>query len=201
MDPFSRDSYRSDKKRASTRFRDNFVKVRRPANNKKGYRDEFVYSGDWYIWTNPQEDIKKLRLLCTVFIPLSLAIFLVAALQPVPVNIHDLAVITSLGSLVTLVLMAYCLVQFYRLPGDMRMTVMMFRDLHVRFRIYTLANCILEAAGFGVGVYLLAAGSPVTVISVLVSAAYLLCAVAAAFIFSRLIKLRYRTEENELPGD
>ena len=196
MELFPRDP---DKKRGpSSRFHDNYVKIRRPADNKRGYKYEYAYSGDWYIWTNPPEAVRRLRLLCTALIPAALVIFITAAFWPAELNISNLAVIPSMGSLIFLVLMAYCLIQFYRLPGDMRMTVFMFKDLYIRFRAFSLAGCIFLAAYFAVGIYMLATTSTVTAVSVLLPAAYLLCAASCGVVFAGLLKLDYETAKNDL---
>lgn len=44
------------------RFEENYAAVERPANNKDGFKIEYVYYAQWYIWDLPEKELKKCKL-------------------------------------------------------------------------------------------------------------------------------------------
>ncbi|MGM9522516.1 MAG: hypothetical protein ACI3VB_08565 [Oscillospiraceae bacterium] len=179
----------------STKFRDNHQLRKQPANNKKGYKAVYVYTGDWYVWQNDASSLKKLRFLYVFSVVSSVLIFLISAVQFTDVNMSSIVAVPSLASIIPMFLVIYGTIQLCRTPKDGKMTVMMWSDAYRMLRAGSIAYSILMFIAVGACVYRFFIVAP-TMLSIFVFAGYLVCAVLGMIMFASHKHLKYKVVHN-----
>ena len=186
--------YGTDK--ISTKFRDNYTAVKQPANNKKGYKTVFVYNNDYYVWKNGPEYTKKVQKFSLIYVLAIAVLYFVASFLRADVNLHDAVAIPALCALVPIAFMLYSLTQLFRIPKDGRMTAILFKDLHIRYRTFVFVNILFLLCAVGGCVYRFIV-APISGLSVFVAVSYLCCGVMSILLYNILKKLKYEIVENK----
>lgn len=96
----------------------NYVPKQIPAENKKGYKTEYIYQGDWYVWDCEPKKLRFFRICSLTTAGLIAGFFLAGALQRTFCNTISFVAVPSLLSIVALMLGTYGLFSpFYVFPG------------------------------------------------------------------------------------
>lgn len=128
----------------------NYVPKQIPAENKKGYKTEYIYQGDWYVWDCEPKKLRFFRICSLTTAGLIAGFFLAGALQRTFCNTISFVAVPSLLSIVALMLGTYGLFSpLLRVP---RLPVYDFRSMHLMvqagFAAYTILIFIAAAACF-----------------------------------------------------
>lgn len=68
------------------RFEENYAAVETPANNKAGFKIEYVYYAPWYLWDLPEEELKQCKRRLLLGSLIGLAFYVIAGVQRCPSN-------------------------------------------------------------------------------------------------------------------
>ncbi len=176
-------------------YEDDYMAVSIPANNRKGFKVQYIYSGPWYLWDLPESVLKQKKLLLTIVSVGSLILFLLIGIQKSGLNNYMIVELTGIFALCSHVLEIFSIFRF------------LFAKYRTSRLTYLNINQILNSMPLIRGLCLL-----LTVVSsiyymlqntfywltVFVAVGYLGCALMALFIFIEYSKIPLRTEKNDI---
>ncbi len=175
------------------RFEENYAAVEKPANNKDGFKIEYVYYAPWYLWDKPETELKKCKRVLLGVSVLGLACCLFAGAQRCEANTALWVGVPALLGLCAHVLELYGLIMFN--CAKYRTTKMTYTDVN---RLLTLAlpmrigMMVLTTAA--VAYYLVCSGFSAEGIPALCG--FLSSCATAIYIYRTYRALPLRTERN-----
>ena len=175
-------------------FEENYKAVKVPADNRKGYRMDYQYIGNWMVWQNEEREVRKCRTFVLNACLISLILYVVAALQSVPVNYGRLVSLTGMLSLAPFVFEIFGAVQFF-FSKD-RMTEQSYTDILGKLRIAPFVHALLltACAAIGAGQILLTGGERT---QLLIPVCYLLSGFQSLLIIRSFSRLKARRTGNK----
>ena len=178
-------------------FEENYQAVSVPANNKKGFKIRYVYTGAWMVCREDGALVRRIKHYIISACAVCLILYFAASLRNSPVNAARGVSIFGLLSLVPYVFLLFGAVQFA--VSKEKLTVSSHSDITVRI----LASSVIYAA-------LLAVCGVLSVIAALksgsgaggclIGACYLLSAAGAVTIALAFRKLHFIKVENDAAG-
>lgn len=174
-------------------FEDDYMAVSMPANNRKGFKIQYIYSAPWYLWDMPESVLKQKKLLLTGVSVGSLFLFLLIGIQRSGLNSYILVELAGTFALCFHVLELFSIFQF------------LFTKYRTSRLTYSNIDRILSSVPFIRGICLVSAvvasvyymlQNTFCWLTVFVAAGYLICALMALFIFIEYKKIPFRTEKN-----
>ena len=174
-------------------FEENYKAVKIPADNKKGYKMDYVYIGPWVVWQQDPEEIKKEKRFVLNACIISLVLYAAAAVQFCEVNYARFVSMTGLLSLAPFVFEIFGVFQFYF--SREKMTEQGFSDLSGKLKIAPAVHAALLFACAVLGIWeILWKGYDE--IQLMIPMCYLLSGMQSVMILRRFRKLKYRKIEN-----
>lgn len=174
-------------------FEENYAAVEVPAQNKKGYKIEYLYRGPWYIWDMPQDKLKKEKWLEFGLSLTGIFLYLLTGGVETKVNTSKPGVILAVLALCIHVLELSALVKF--ICAGYRTTKMTYQEIDRILGAATgLRGILLCGTAFVAFVYTVTGG--MERMSLLVTAGYLGCGSIAFMIYNRYRKITFYTEKN-----
>ena len=123
------------------RFEEEYAAVSVPADNKDGFRINYIYYAPWHIWELPEKELQKKKGIFTVFCFASLMLFLVIASRPVRFNSSYPVMLSTALTLCVFVLEIPGVLQFAR--AKYRSTRMTFQNVDRCLRVMPLLRAVL----------------------------------------------------------
>lgn len=174
-------------------FEENYTAVEVPAQNKKGYKIEYLYSGPWYIWDMPKDKLKREKWMELGLSLTGIFLYLFTGAANTPVNTSKLGVILAVLALCIHVLEIFALIKF--ICAGYRTTKMTYQKVDRILGAATgLRGILLCGVAFVAFVYAVTGG--MDMLSLLVTAGYLGCGSIAFMIYRRYNKITFYTEKN-----
>ena len=175
-------------------FEENYRAEKVPADNKKGFRMEYVYIGPWYVWVQDEEQIRREKRVILNACIISLALYSVAALQYAEVNYARFVSMAGMLSLAPFVFVAFGVFQFY-FSGE-KMTAQTFSDISAKLKIAPVlhAGCLFVCAALGVREIL---WNGYDGFQLWIPMCYIFSGMQSVMIFNHFRRLRHREEENK----
>lgn len=175
-------------------FDDDYTAVSVPADNRRGFKIQYVYCAPWYSWGLPESELKQKKTLLTAMSVGSLLIFLLTGIQWVELNQTFVVEIAGTFALCFHVLELFSIVRF--LVSKYRTDRMTYTYIDRMLKVIPLLRgvCLLAAAGTGT-CYMLQ--YPVKLHTAGVTAGYLFCAIMALYIYNEYRKIPLKTEKND----
>ena len=175
------------------RFEENYAAVEKPANNKDGFKIEYVYYAPWYLWDKPEAELKKCKRVLLGVSILGLACCLFAGAQRCEANTALLVGVPALLALCAHVLELYGLILFNF--AKYRTTKMTYTDVN---RLLTLSLPMRTGMMFLTVIacvyYLVVDGAGAASVTALCG--FLSSGVTAIYIYRTYRALPLRTERN-----
>ena len=84
------------------RYRDYYEKIQVPADNKRGFKTEYHYKGEWYVWDISAEALKREKIITVSAEAVSLCLFIFSATRHVGFNALHVASGLAILSMVPL---------------------------------------------------------------------------------------------------
>ena len=178
-------------------FEENYEAIKVPADNRKGYRMDYVYIGPWYVWQQDQEQIcREKRFILNACI-ISLVLYAAAAVQFCEVNYARLVSLAGMLSLAPFVFEVFGVFQFYF--SKEKMTAQTFSDISGKLKIAPVvhAGLLFLCAGFGIWEILWQGYDG---IQLMIPMCYILAAAQSVMIFNHFRRLGHRKVENTWMG-
>ena len=174
-------------------FEENYKAVKVPANNKHGYKMDYVYIGDWYLWQHEAKEVQKAKRAILNAGLISLILYVAAAIQDDPVNYSRLVGLTGMLSLAPFVFEAFGIVQFYL--SKEKLTVQAYWDIAGKLKVAPVLHALLLfcCAAFGIWeVFRSEADS----IQLMIPLCYLLSGMESMMVFGWFQRLKSRKVPN-----
>ncbi|MBQ9064156.1 MAG: hypothetical protein IJ123_01770 [Blautia sp.] len=115
------------------KFEEDYKAVKVPCGNKKGYKIDYVYIGDWWLWKEPRDQVNRCKRYVMSCCIGSLVLYLAAALQNSPVNYSRFVSMTGLLSLAPYIFVIFGSVQF--LVSKEKMTEQDCKDIRTKLMV------------------------------------------------------------------
>ncbi|MGL5435670.1 MAG: hypothetical protein ACRDBO_09785 [Lachnospiraceae bacterium] len=176
-------------------FEDDYMAVSIPANNRDGFKIQYVYSAPWYLWNLPAAVLKQKKLLLAGLSVSSLLLFVLTGIQDSDLNRYRIVELGGTLALCAHVLELFSLVQF------------LFARERINRMTYFAINRVLSCIPFirGLCLLLTVLGSVYYMLhnafdmqNILMTGGYLSCAVMVFYISKEYRKIPLRTEKNEI---
>ena len=166
-----------------------------PADNKKGFKIKYVYSGPWYIWRTEPEEIQKSKVVIGILCLLDMILFAAAGLMPGSVNTVKWVEIPGLFSLLALVyeitgVVAFCRSKEKMLQPDFRRIKTYLGAAPVVRGVLTLATAAGSVYAIGM--------TEVTAYHIATTVLFLLSSVASLIMWKRFVKIPHTSEKNDI---
>ena len=179
-------------KKKPAALRDNYIRIRKDADNKQGYKDVWVYSGAWMRWKCASDEPVKVIDRVFVLTAVEALLIFVGSLRFFLVNWYFSVTTFKLLSLVPLLFQMVAATRLFSLRAS-RMTVMDYRSLDKELRIapyvyFGLTICVFIAQTVVIAQHF-------DVLSLLALAATAVSG-AAAFLAGRNFRLLEAQKEN-----
>ncbi|MBR4289020.1 MAG: hypothetical protein IKT52_00035 [Oscillospiraceae bacterium] len=110
------------------RFEADYAAVEKPANNKDGFKIEYVYYAPWHLWDLPEAALKKCKRMLLGVSLLGLVFFIVAGIQECEANTRYWVAVPALLGLCAHVVELYGLILFN--CAKYRTTRMTYHDVN-----------------------------------------------------------------------
>lgn len=137
------------------RFQEDYAAVEVPCDNKKGFRIDYVYFGNWLVWNLPEKELKRRKgLILLEGIASALACFGTAAV-PSALNRLPLVAFPAILAICALLIELFGVGHFC-LAGY-KATKFTYETVNRRMRVYPVCNLIFSAAAAGGCVYYICA--------------------------------------------
>lgn len=176
------------------RFEENYAAVEKPANNKEGFKIEYVYYAPWYLWDKPEAELKKCKRVSLGVSILGLACCLFAGAQRCEANTALWVGVPALIGLCAHVLELYGLILFN--CAQYRTTQMTYTDVN---RLLTLALPLrigmMVLTVIACAYYLVCGGFSGAGVTALCG--FLSSGITAIYIYRSYRELPLRTERND----
>lgn len=174
-------------------FEENYIAIKKPCANKKGFKIEYVYYGPWYMW-----DISKTALLRTkrnigVLCVLNIAFLCVASLQDSPINYSLLVEIPGVLSLLALMFQIIGIVQF--ICSKEKMTRYTYNDINIKMGVAVPFHAFFMTLSSVGGLCVLGKDDRL-MFSITAICGYAMCAVIAILIYKQYKKVPFTSEKN-----
>jgi hypothetical protein len=178
-------------------MRDEFEKYYRAVPvekaNKKGFRTEYRYIGEWYVFGESAEELKKAKRYVANALLSSLILYLVAGMQYSPLNYARYVQLFGMLSLAPFVFEAVGAGQL--IFSKDKVTCLSFRDIREKLLIAPfLHGCLLVLAA-GAGVWS-AVSMKLAWEEYLIPACYFLSGMISLSVSYKISKISYHKEKN-----
>lgn len=175
------------------KFEESYVAVSVPADNKNGFKIEYVYYDEWFMWKEPEERLKRTKCYFIALCLLKTALFLVSSTVYAGVNARLWVEVPATLAFCALIFEVIGAFQF-RL-AKYRTTRQSYNDIHLKLRTSPVifGALILITAAISLGYMLTGDYSPA---SLAVTLGYAVCAVISAGEYKLYSGLKLKTEHN-----
>lgn len=178
-------------------FEENFKAVPVISRNRKGVKMRYVYVGLWYVWNQPEQQVKAAKRLIGAACALSALLFLAGGVVYSPLNYARYVQLPGMLSVAALVFEAFGAAQFCA-AGE-RMNCMDFQDIRGKLLLAPLLHGVLLLCAAMAAVWqMVCRGASLADVAVLVC--YICSGLLSLAIFAKVRSLPYRTEKNENAG-
>lgn len=175
------------------RFEENYAAVEKPANNKDGFKIEYVYYAPWYIWDCPEAELKKKKLTFLTVSIVSLLIFIIGGVQRCHQNTTLLVGVPAIVALCAHVFELFSLAQFA--AAKYRTTKMTYTDVHrILSMVPALRVGLMVVSAAGCVFYMLTKDASYGAVIALLC--YLSSGMMATYLYREYKKIPLRTERN-----
>lgn len=175
------------------RFEECYAAVEKPANNKDGFKIEYVYYAPWYIWDRPEGELKKIKLTFLAATIASLICFIIAGAQRCMQNTTFVVAVPGILSLCAHVFELFAIAQFA--AAKYKTTKMTYNDVH---RIMTVAPAfrvgMMVISSVGCIYYMFTKEMSYPAMIALLGFAS--CGMIATYLYREYKKIPLRTERN-----
>ncbi len=181
-------------KTLKSRFEENYMAVSVPANNKKGFKIEYIYYRPWHIWNIPEEELKAKKKSVLIAGIVGLLLFIATGAVNTPITQAAIVVIPAVLSLAAQVYELVGVFQFYFSPRQT--TESNYMDVSTKLKIAPIVRAVL------LGVTVLACCVNLifqehSALSVCVALSYLLQILLPLYIFKTYRTIPLKTEKND----
>ena len=123
------------------KFEENYKAVQVPANNKKGFKINYEYIGEWCLWRESAEEVSRTKRFVMTCCIGALVLYLAAAVQNSPVNYTRFVSMTGLLSLAPYIFIVFGAVQF--LVSKEKMTEQDCKDIRTKLMVAPVFHAAL----------------------------------------------------------
>jgi len=173
-------------------FEENYKAVKMPAANRKGYRMEYVYIGQWVGWKESSAHVRKTKITAGICCALSLLLYLCAATFGSPVNYGRLVSMTGLLALAPFIFVVFGVFQFCL--SKEKMTKDTFRDISAKLKVAPVIYAFLMII-CGTACMIEVFRSGYEPLHLLIGAGYIVSAAAQIVLFVRFSGLHRKIYE------
>lgn len=138
------------------RFEENYTAVFKAADNKKGYKAEYIYYAPWYIWDIPKRKLLFRKVGYFLISALGFALLILALAIPHPLNNSTWIVLSGSILICSYVLEARVLIQF--LLAGYYATKMTYEDVSKIMKTVPIVRSVISASLFAVWIDAFARG-------------------------------------------
>lgn len=178
-------------------FEEYYQAVSVPANNKRGFKIRYVYTGAWMVCREDGAIVRRIKHYILSACAVCLILYFAASLQSSPVNAARGVSIFGLLSLVPYVFLLFGAVQFA--VSKEKLTVSAHSDINVRIMASSVIYAALLAV-CGILAVIAAVRSGSSMSDCLIGVCYLLSAAEAVTIALAYRKLHFFKVENDAAG-
>jgi len=176
------------------RFEENYAAVEKPANNKDGFKIEYVYYAPWYLWDCPEAELKKRKQKLLAASVCGLIFFLIAGMQRCEANTKLWVGVPGLLGLCAHVVELFGLIMF--LCAKYRTTKMTYSDVNWMLKFAPVARTgMMVLTAIASAVYL--AQLEFCWNAVVALMGYLISGMTALYVSRTYGTLKLRTERND----
>lgn len=172
-----------------SRYFENYEKVQTPAKNRRGFKTEYRYKGDWYAWDLSDQGLKTEKVVFASAELAGIAVFLVSASRHTEFNSLRLAAGFAALSVIPYIAELWGVIRF--LTVKQPMTIPDYNGIRNCIQIGTVVRAILIAAAVFTGAGLLTAGAKMNMTNLPVMAGHAISGALSLFVFRRYNRLNY----------
>lgn len=178
-----------------TRFNENYVATIIPADNKRGYKVEYVYYAPWYIWKISEEIFQKQKRILLGMEIGSLILFLAIVLLRISLNSNKIVYgITALNLCVQILEIA-ALIDF--MIARRKTTKIQYENINRGLIAFTTIRSVLSSFAALICILLIANKNMLSVKSMGMVLGLLICSYLAWEIKRTYQQIPFITEEND----
>lgn len=177
------------------KFEANYVAVREPCSNRKGFKMVYRYCGPWYFWRLTSKQRKRCKLFLGTAGVLNAALYILFSILYAEINMVIYFTVPAALSLIALMFEELGIVQFCFQKE--KMTEIDFESIAGKIKVAAPIHAALLAVTILSGIFYLTAKS-FTVLSLLVILGYAVCAALSVSIFWKYKSIPYYSEKNPL---
>lgn len=176
------------------RFEENYVAVEKPANNKDGFKIEYVYYAQWYLWDRPEEELKKCKRKLLAASLMGFAFYVIGGIQRCEANTMLWVGVPALLGLCAHVVELFGLILFN--CAKYRTTKMTYTDVNWMMSLGPIARTGMMALTVGSSVvFLFLQGFTWNAATALMG--FLISGMTALYVSRTYQGLNMRTERND----
>lgn len=164
-------------------------------SSRKGYKNVYVYCGDWYRYDLDKKGRTLYKLIVFLLTVAAFALFVVSSLMHVPSNYSTVVAVPVVITLFPLCYEIFGMVQF--VFSKEKMMRVDFEDIGKKLKVGTAAAGIMAAITAIVSLIMMLVQNSVGIYSILVILGYFFSALCSLAIFFMYKNLKHTVIENE----
>lgn len=176
------------------RYFEHFEKIQTPADNRRGFRTEYRYKGDYYGWDEDAGALKKRRILYFAAEIFSIAVFLFSATRRVELNTVRIAAGFAISSIVPWLAEFWGVIRFGIVKSPM--IIPDFNEIKDFITVGSFIRFLLLIIGMVLGLFAVIRAGQMSAGNLLVFAGHLVSAAVSLLLFRLQSTLRYRIFRN-----